>query len=263
MAVPSPPAKPAATPPPRGRPRRAPQPEERQRDAERSRGRLLAAALDEFSAHGYAGARINAIAKRAGLNQQLITYYFGGKAGLYRALDQLWLEKEATIAGPEVPLEEVSAGYMSHTFADPRGGRLLLWTGLTDATVPDTSVPDPSVPAEQAANEGVTEPSIRRRVREIQPDLDPDLLELALMGAVLAPVAIPQVVRRLTGLEATDPAFQARYTEQLRRITRHLLRGSGPADHERGGGADAGGAGDGGDAGDAADPAGVKPPGRR
>ena len=72
-------------------PRRAPAPDERQRDSERSRQQLLAAALEEFSAKGYAGARVQDIADRAGINKQLIAYYFGGKEGLYRELQRLWL----------------------------------------------------------------------------------------------------------------------------------------------------------------------------
>ena len=35
-------------------------------------------------------------------------------------------------------------------------------------------------------------------------------------------VAMPQLVRRVTGLDATDPEFERRYAEQLRRIVRHL-----------------------------------------
>ena len=50
----------------------------RQRNPERSRERILAAALDEFSERGFAGARVDAIARRAGLNKQLISHYFGG-----------------------------------------------------------------------------------------------------------------------------------------------------------------------------------------
>ena len=63
----------------RGRPRRAPPPEERQRDAHRSRQLLLAAALEEFAARGFAGARVQDIANRAGINKQLITYLHSGK----------------------------------------------------------------------------------------------------------------------------------------------------------------------------------------
>ena len=50
----------------------------------------LDAAVVEFSEHGFSGARISAIAARAGVNQQLISYYFDGKEGLYRALQDRW-----------------------------------------------------------------------------------------------------------------------------------------------------------------------------
>ena len=114
---------------PERRRRRAPTADERQRDAERSRERLLAAALDEFAAHGYAGARVSAIAARAGLNPQLITYYFGGKPGLFRALTQRWLEQETAIQQPDVSLEDLAIGYFRATIDDPRMARLLLWLG--------------------------------------------------------------------------------------------------------------------------------------
>jgi AcrR family transcriptional regulator len=203
-----------------GQPRRAPGPEERQRDAERSRERLIAAALDEFSAHGYAGARVSAIARRAGLNQQLIAYYFGGKEGLYRALEQRWLEQEATISDPAKPLPDVIADYAA--FADPRGSRLLLWTGLTGEAIGEGRTP-----ADSPQQEDLTDLRRRQAAGEIASDLDPALLELALMGAILAPIALPQVVRRVTGQDPDDPDFQARYTEQLRLLTRHLAEGGG------------------------------------
>lgn len=207
----------------RGRPRRAPRPEDRQRDAERSRERLLAAALDEFSAHGYAGARINAIAERAGLNQQLIAYYFGGKEGLYRAIEQSWLEHEPTIAPTELPLDDLLASYMTAAFADPRGARLLLWTGLTDQAAQDERTP-----ADSVQREDLSDFERRQAEGEIAADLDPAIVRLALMAATLAPIAIPHVVRRITGQDPDDPGFQTHYTEQLRRIARHLAEPAHP-----------------------------------
>ncbi len=46
---------------------------------------MLAAALEEFGAHGRAGARTDQIARRAGVNKQLIHYYYRTKQGLYEA----------------------------------------------------------------------------------------------------------------------------------------------------------------------------------
>ncbi|HTS88547.1 MAG TPA: TetR/AcrR family transcriptional regulator [Gemmatimonadales bacterium] len=47
--------------------------------------RLLQSALSEFARHGPGGARTDRIADRAGVNKQLIHYYFHSKAGLYEA----------------------------------------------------------------------------------------------------------------------------------------------------------------------------------
>lgn len=110
-----------------GQPHRRPAPHERRRDAERSRARLLGAALDEFAAKGYAGARVGDIAERAGLNKQLITYYFGGKLGLYRALEEQWLASEDEFAPADLPLDELTASYLDAILDDPRHTRLLLW----------------------------------------------------------------------------------------------------------------------------------------
>jgi AcrR family transcriptional regulator len=52
----------------------------------RAADRILQAALAEFSAHGPVGARTREIAERAGVNRQLIHYYFRDKAGLYEAV---------------------------------------------------------------------------------------------------------------------------------------------------------------------------------
>jgi AcrR family transcriptional regulator len=63
----------------------APEPA-RRRDAERTRGALMKAALNEFSRHGFAGARIDRIAKAAKCNIRMLYHYFGAKQGLYVAV---------------------------------------------------------------------------------------------------------------------------------------------------------------------------------
>ncbi len=53
------------------------------RDSERTKSRLLDAARSEFSEKGLNGARVNTIAALAGVNKQLLYYYFGDKESLY------------------------------------------------------------------------------------------------------------------------------------------------------------------------------------
>ena len=58
----------------------------KRRDSERTRGAIMAAALKEFSQFGYAGARIERIAKNAKCNIRMLYHYFGAKRGLYVAV---------------------------------------------------------------------------------------------------------------------------------------------------------------------------------
>ena len=105
--------------------RRAPAAHERQRDPERTKALILDAATEEFSAKGFAGARVSAIAARAGVNQQLITYYFGGKEGLYREIGRRWRAYEAEAIPDDTDHTEMIKRYVRAS-VDPRlGGRLL------------------------------------------------------------------------------------------------------------------------------------------
>ncbi|MFG1294618.1 TetR/AcrR family transcriptional regulator [Xanthobacter variabilis] len=62
-----------------------PAPPARKRDAAATRARILAAARAAFAREGFAGARVERIARAADTNVQMIYRYFGDKEGLYRA----------------------------------------------------------------------------------------------------------------------------------------------------------------------------------
>jgi AcrR family transcriptional regulator len=198
--------------PPR-RPRRAPAGAERQRDADRSRRALLDAALEEFSLRGFAGARVADIARRAGVNKQLINYYFGSKEGLYLALQRAWLEREESFAPPDVPLPDLVVRYLLDALEDPRSLRLLLWRGLADNSAPDAGT---------GRQPDLDQVGRRQAAQEVAADLDPAAVLLAGMGMVAAPIAMPQVARELFGVDPSSAEFRERYAEQLRRITTYL-----------------------------------------
>ena len=67
------------------------------RDLNRTRRLLLKAALTEFAAKGLAGARTDAIARRAGVDERMIYYCFKTKEGLYREVLRSKLAEEAHI----------------------------------------------------------------------------------------------------------------------------------------------------------------------
>jgi AcrR family transcriptional regulator len=200
------------------RPRRAPDPADRQRDAEQTKQRILDAALGEFADKGYAGARVRAIADRAGVNSQLISYYFGGKQALYGELIRRWQEREAAIEEQDLSLPDLVVAYLDVVFEQPEMTRMFTWEGLSPA-IPADLYPAPEGEAPEVAD-------LRRRQEagEIAADIDPAYLLIAVMGAINTPVTMPQTIERICGLPADSDAFRAAFTEQLRTMLRHLAR---------------------------------------
>ncbi|WP_212843188.1 TetR/AcrR family transcriptional regulator [Catellatospora sp. IY07-71] len=202
------------------RPRRSPSGDERKRDAERTRERILEAALAEFGEHGYAGARTSAIAARAGVNQQLISYYFDGKEGLFQALQRRW-ETGGGAPRPDSSLAEVVSQFVKQAGAQRSWARMLAWEGLAD-----TGAAAPADDGERRSGDyfAAMVDDVRRRQQagELAGDLDPAYVLLTFFAATLAPTVLPQIVRRVTGLAADSPEFLETYAEQLNRIVARL-----------------------------------------
>jgi AcrR family transcriptional regulator len=56
------------------------------RDPDRTRQKILEAALEEFARYGLGGARVDRIAVRSGANKRMLYYYFGSKENLFLAV---------------------------------------------------------------------------------------------------------------------------------------------------------------------------------
>jgi AcrR family transcriptional regulator len=199
-------------------PRRRPSPGERRRDPERTRARILDAAKAEFGAKGFAGARVSDIADRAGVNKQLISYYFGGKEGLYTELNNQWRQVSDQLSSRDRPLDEVVAGFTMSTLHDRDGARLMVWSNMSSPSEapPDTGQEREFLQAQTA--------DLRRRQEagELPADLDPACVMLALFAAASATVTLPRVAKAIAGDEADSPAFTEHYADQLARLIRHL-----------------------------------------
>lgn len=194
--------------------RRSPRLGERRVDSEKSRTALLDAALEEFSAKGFAGARVRDIANRAGVSKDLIAYHFGDKEGLYLAVQEAWLEREDTFSDPRLPIGDLIARYLHDGLTDPRPLRLLVWRGLAH--------PDHAPPDNTAATEDLSTIRGRQRRGELPADIDPAALRLILLAVVAAPVIFPHTAHRLFGMAPTDPGFESRYQRNLQRLLAHL-----------------------------------------
>lgn len=94
--------------------------EKDQAAADGTRGILLRAARAAFAEGGLEGARVDDIARRAGINKQLLYHYFGSKDGLYTAvLEQVYheiREQEAGLALDALPAEEAMRKLVEFSF---------------------------------------------------------------------------------------------------------------------------------------------------
>jgi TetR/AcrR family transcriptional regulator len=193
--------------------RRAPAQDERQRDPERRRQRILDAAVAEFSAKGFAGARVAEIAARAGVNSQLITYYFGGKNGLYDALRGTWEFAESAFSTPDQPFAALVGKYFDAVLDHSSWARLLIWEALGDGFETDS-------PSPRSASLPAIVEDIRRRQEtgELTKEFDPETILIVLWSAVMAPVTMSQVIQEAWGTDLRSPEFRAKYAEQLKRL---------------------------------------------
>lgn len=94
--------------------------ERRKRDASATRGELIAAATDEFSDKGLAGARVEEIAARTATSKHMIYYHFGSKDGLYRAVLERAYEEfrvaEGSVDYDSLPALEALSALVGATF---------------------------------------------------------------------------------------------------------------------------------------------------
>jgi TetR/AcrR family transcriptional regulator len=97
------------------------------RDPAATRKKLLTAARREFASSGLAGARVDEIAARAGVNKQLVYHYFGDKDALYLAVLE-WVyeeiraqERKLNLEGlpPEKAIKKLIEASFDHLDAHP------------------------------------------------------------------------------------------------------------------------------------------------
>lgn len=197
--------------------RRSPGPDDRQRDAERSKRLLMEAAVAEFSAHGFSGARVSDIAARAGVNKQLISYYFGSKQGLFEVISTQWRRDEQEFMSPDAPLSEVARQYTRQNTRAPDLARLVIRQGI-DGT---GATPENEAAQRHRFQEVLADLQRRQRDGELAADLDPASVALAMFAIAAAPVSFPHIARAL-GLDPDSTRFGERYATDVARIVAYL-----------------------------------------
>jgi AcrR family transcriptional regulator len=100
--------------------------------------RILEAAIFEFSEHGFSGARVDQISKRAKTVDRMLYYYFGNKERLYEAVlehvyENMMDAQRAFVfadVDPVAGMREVIAHSWEHYLAHPELVRLLMSENL-------------------------------------------------------------------------------------------------------------------------------------
>ena len=185
------------------------------RNPDRTRARILAAALAEFAARGFAGARVDAIARRASVNKRMLYHYFGNKEDLFRAVlhQKIGEHRNRGAALPGDPTERLPFWFRMNC-ADVDWIRLLQWEALQS---PGRKVIDER-PRRESALEWLGRLRERQANGEVSADFDPAHLALAMQSLTMYPVAFPQLTRLITGYSADDPEFQKNHAAFLKKF---------------------------------------------
>ncbi len=194
------------------------------RNPQQTQQRILEAALQEFAAKGFAGSRVDVIARRARINKRMLYHYFGDKEGLFReVLRRKIAERSAWLANaPEEPVERLPVWFQL-ACRDREWVQLLEWEALQWG--------EKKVIDEERRQESVGRAVERVRQQQAKGLLDPSLdagqLLLSMMAITAYPVAFPQLARLATGLSVSDEKFQKQREIFLRQIAL-LLKGEKP-----------------------------------
>lgn len=189
------------------------------RDATATKERILQAAIDEFADRGFAGARVDDIATRAGVNKALLYQHFGCKEELYR----LVLERKMCEIGRLEPdpqhLPELVGDFFDFHAANGWLARLTQWEALDfgSGEVPD----EPARRELLARNVAAIEAAQRDGV--VDPALDSRQTLMTLMGLTLFYFTAPQMARLIGLGDAESKAAVRKRREHVVAIARKIL----------------------------------------
>jgi AcrR family transcriptional regulator len=201
------------------------------RNLKRTREKILAAALAEFSARGFAGARVDSIARRARVNKRMLYYCFGAKQDLYREiLRRKIAERSEWLESTPDDL----AGVLAHIYlvggTDMDFVRLMEWEAI------DSGSRKCIAEAERRAlfEKAIARLRVLQRRGSIPRGVDLTQLFISTLSLALFPLVMPQVIRLIHGMEPTDPRFMRQRADFLRWLGERLAKPArAPRNHAR------------------------------
>jgi TetR/AcrR family transcriptional regulator len=185
------------------------------RNPGRTRERILSAALKEFAAKGFSGARVGVIARRASINKRMLYHYFGNKEKLFRAvLRQKIAERRAWGENLSSDPAERLPFWFKAACGDADWIRLLEWEALQND--------GQKVIDENERRSQSTEWLKRLRQRQVRGELSAEFgarhLALAMQSLTMFPLAFPQLTRLIMGRTIDDPKFQRDHAAFLQKF---------------------------------------------
>ncbi|MEV8355061.1 TetR/AcrR family transcriptional regulator [Streptomyces niveus] len=195
-----------------------------------TRALLLAAARDEFAAHGMGGARVGRIAEQAGVSKERIYGYFGSKEKLFAAVISEALTEHATLLGPpSADLAEYAGRIYDLHRSDPQLLRLMMWEALYyDGGLPNEQPRTAryrdmvATLSEALGSQSDTEPGS-------ESDTEAASTLLALIGLAILPTAFPQITRLILGTAADAPGGDDELRAHIVRLARRMVAPSSDA----------------------------------
>jgi AcrR family transcriptional regulator len=181
----------------------AAKPKARPRNSKATKELLLAAAGEEFSEYGLAGARIDRIAERAGANKRLLYMYFGDKDQLFDTV----LARHIEALMESIPLKggdliAFAAARFDFMLANPQVSRLSSWRILERS--------EPTEAERQTFEERVASVAAAQKAGRIRSDIPAIDLFAIVMRITDSWLSAPAALRAVAG---EDPMASGRLRE--------------------------------------------------
>jgi len=191
---------------------RAVKPAPPSRNPERTQERIFQAAFKEFAARGFAGARVDGIARRAGINKRMLYHYFGDKEALFReVLRRKIAERQAWgRMTPNDPAESLPY-WFELACRDGDWIRLLEWEALQfveQRLIDETR-------RRKAIGDAAERIQHRQKLGHLSSEFTAKHILLAMISLSWFPLAFPQLTRLITGKSVSDASFRTGYKEFL------------------------------------------------
>ena len=157
---------------------------------------ILDAAIEEFASKGYAGVRLEQVARTAGYNKSLVYRFFKNREILFQeALKRQFGKRRSYLESLPEGVVETLSWWSKQNQQDPLFVRLILRESLDG---------DSSHPVEAEARRQYYQQQIAM-LRSLQQQgllpesLEPDFLFLALLAVTFVPASMPQICALVTG----------------------------------------------------------------